>query len=75
MTVKELIERLQQEDPSMPVHFSHPSGDYWRTQLAPCVTSVDIGYVKHDDYHNKPVIADDCDDSAIEVVVLNYVVK
>jgi hypothetical protein len=41
MNVKELIALLSNEDPEAKVHVVYPSGDYWRTQLAPEVMRVD----------------------------------
>ncbi len=76
MTVKELIERLECEDPDTEVHFSFPSGDYWGTTISRTVDFVETGKVKYSDYHNtyKVVDEDDCDpeDEAIaEVLILS----
>jgi hypothetical protein len=73
MTVKELIEQLQQYEPETEVHIAYNSGDYWRTIVAPVVTNVDELPIKHSDYHNKPVLLNDEDDDydeAKQVVVI-----
>jgi len=72
MTVQELIEKLQQEDPEAQVHFAYPSGDHWRTVLAPKVTHIDEQEIKNSEYHGKPMLIDDEDaEDANRVVVLS----
>lgn len=61
MKVSELIELLQGENPDAEVHFSYNYGDHWRTQVAPTVDSVDVGYVTYSEYHRMPKVVD-CDD-------------
>ncbi len=69
MTVAELIARLQNEDPEAPVHFAYPSGDYWRTTLAPEVRKVEELTVKLSAYHDKPALEDEDDEAEIVVVL------
>ena len=78
MQVKDLIELLQQESPEAEVHFSYNYGDHWRTQVAPTVDSVEVGYVTFSDYHRMPKVYepdydedDETDaDKMTEVVIL-----
>jgi hypothetical protein len=51
MKVKDLIEQLGYMDPEAEVHFEYGYGDHWRTQVAPKVSSVEMGMVKYSDYH------------------------
>ena len=61
MKVKDLIEQLSQMDADADVHFSYSSNDYWRTQVAPRVRSVDEAVVAFSDYHNMDKIEEDED--------------
>ena len=63
MLVRDLIELLQMEDQDAEVHFQYNYGDHWRTQVAPKVDEVMVGYVKYSDYHrmDKLVSEDDFD--------------
>ena len=61
MKVSELIELLQGENPDAEVHFSYNYGDHWRTQVAPTVDSVDVGYVTYSEYHRMPKVVDNDD--------------
>ena len=63
MKVADLIELLQMENPEAEVHFQYNYGDHWRTQVAPTVDEVQVGYVKYSDYHrmDKLVSEDDFD--------------
>jgi hypothetical protein len=62
MKVQDLIELLQAENPEAEVHFSYNYGDHWRTQVAPKVDTVDVGFVKYSDYHRMHKVTDDeCD--------------
>jgi hypothetical protein len=61
MKVSELIELLQSENPEAEVHFSYNYGDHWRTQVAPTVDRVDVGYVKYSDYHRMDKVVDQDD--------------
>ncbi len=78
MKVAELIELLQMENPEAEVHFSYNYGDHWRTQVAPTVDSVEVGYVTYSDYHRMPKVYepdydenDETDaDQLTEVVIL-----
>jgi hypothetical protein len=59
MTVQELIEELQDMAPDAEVHFQYNYGDYWRTQVAPEVGTVETANVVWSDYHSMPKIIDD----------------
>lgn len=62
MTVEELINQLQFMDPTAEVHFAYTYNDHWRTQVAPAVDSVEVGYVTFSDYHRMhKVTEDECD--------------
>ena len=61
MKVSELIELLQMENPDAEVHFQYNYGDHWRTQVAPTVDSVEVGYVTYSDYHRMPKVVDNDD--------------
>ena len=61
MKVSELIELLQMEDSEAEVHFSYNYGDHWRTQVAPEVRDVQVGYVKFSDYHSMDKLVGDDD--------------
>ena len=76
MRVRDLIEILEEFDPEMDVHFQYNYGDYWRTQVAPKVTSVEQIPVEYSEYHRMPKIIeiDEDDEEAYnnrrEVVVI-----
>jgi hypothetical protein len=75
MLVKELIYQLSYMDPDAVVHFSYNYNDYWRTQVAPKVSSIETGYVIHSEYHNLPKLIeldldDDEDTEEKEVVII-----
>ena len=70
MKVAELIELLQMENPEAEVHFSYTYGDYWRTQVAPTVDSVEVGRVKFSDYHRMDKVVDEDEDEETQEVVL-----
>ena len=56
MTVADLIKALQYMDPDAPVVIATPSGDYWHTQLAVAVQSIDKveGHeLKWSEYHRE----------------------
>jgi len=68
MNVKQLIERLQEQDPNAEVVFTYNYGDFWRTTVAPTVESVDVAHVTFSEYHSmdKLVVRDE-DDRAEDV--------
>jgi hypothetical protein len=67
MQVKDLIEQLQDMDPELEVHFEYGYGDYWRTQVAPKVSTVDVGTVAYSEYHRMDKIVEpDWDDEEDE---------
>ena len=76
MTVKELIEQLEDMDPKMEVHIAYNYGDYWKTEVAPEIDEVDVREVTFSEYHNMDKIARERDDGerdedeTREVVVL-----
>ena len=70
MKVAELIELLQMENPEAEVHFSYNYGDYWRTQVAPTVDSVEVGRVKYSSYHSMDKVVDEDEDEETQEVVL-----
>jgi hypothetical protein len=73
MTVQELIEQLQQFEPTDEVHFSYNYGDHWRTLVAPKVRRVEQLPIVASEYHNMPTIIDEHDrryNAAQQVVVL-----
>ena len=76
MKVRELIDELTRLcDPDAEVHLAYPSGDHWRTELAPKLRRVDEdGLVKHSGYHEEDQTvdaeSDDEGDEIREVVIL-----
>jgi hypothetical protein len=78
MLVKELIHELSSMNPDAEVHFSYNYNDYWRTQVAPKVSSIETSYVTHSKYHNLPKLIelddeddeDDEDTDEKEVVII-----
>ena len=51
MTVRELINKLEDFEDDVEVHFTYNYGDYWHTTVAPPVREVDFGEVRHSEYH------------------------
>ena len=72
MTVKELIEKLQDFDPQMEVEFAYNYGDYWRTEVTKHITEVEEEAVTYSDYHrmNKVVDSREDDDVVDEKMVV-----
>lgn len=69
MKVKDLIEQLGYMNPEAEVHFQYNYGDHWRTQVAPEVSSVEMGIVRYSDYHRMPkVIEPDWDNEDADEV-------
>ena len=78
MLVKDLIEALQDMDPTLEVHFSYNYGDHWRTEVAPRVSNVDMGIVAYSEYHRMPKVvepdyddedgADECEGNAVVLI-------
>lgn len=69
MTVEELIEELKYMPQDAEVHFQYNYGDHWRTQVAPKVTSVEMGLVEYSDYHRMPkVVEPDFDNEDLDDV-------
>jgi hypothetical protein len=76
MTVAELIEELQLMDPCARVVFAYTSNDYWRTQVARVVKTVDETTLGWSEYHNLPKPLDPDkpigeSDDVFDAVVLN----
>ncbi len=76
MKVSDLIEALQGMDPNLEVHFQYNYGDHWRTQVAPSVGRVDMGFVKYSDYHRmdklvEPDFDEEPEDNLKAVVVID----
>jgi hypothetical protein len=74
MRVRDLIEILGDFDPEMEVHFQYGYGDYWRTQVAPKVSSVEQIPVKYSEYHRMPKIVEIDEDDEDEYNNRNEVV-
>jgi len=77
MQVSELIEVLQSMPQDAEVHFSYNYGDHWRTQVAPKVRDVDVGFVTYSDYHRMDKVTEpdwddeeDTEDMGKEVVLI-----
>ena len=66
MTVKELIEKLEQFDQTMEVHFSYNYGDHARTIVCPPVTHVGEDGITYSNYHNMPTL----DEASDRIVVI-----
>jgi hypothetical protein len=66
MKVWELIEVLKYQDKDADVHFQYNYGDHWRTQVAPKVRDVGVGYVVHSDYHRMDKVTEDDEDIYFE---------
>jgi hypothetical protein len=62
MTVKELMNTLEDFDPNMEVKFAYNFGDYWGTEVANNVTEIDEGQVRYSDYHRMDKVVDDEND-------------
>ncbi len=62
LTVAELIEYLEQFPKESKVMFSHPSHDYWKTELAGNINTADEQRIKWSDYHSKWQIDNDEED-------------
>jgi hypothetical protein len=63
MKVQDLIAELSYLPADAEVHFQYSSGDYWRTQVAPKVSSVDLGMVEYSGYHRMCKVVEDPDDT------------
>lgn len=77
MTAHALARKLL-SGPDLPVHQSYNYGDYWNTQAAPEITSVETGIVENSDSIGMPRAIDENhiqkygkEDDAREVVILN----
>lgn len=72
MKVEDLIAELSHLPSDAEVHFQYSSGDYWGTQVAPRVSSVESGQVQYSSYHrlDKVVDGDESSDKETKTVVL-----
>ena len=73
MTVKELIEHLEGEDPESKVYFGHPAHDHWRNTLATEVETAEEVWIVYSDYHQQmrvPSATMDLEDAELVRVVL-----
>ncbi len=73
MTVKELIESLEDFDPNMEVKFAYNFGDYWGTKVASEIDYVDEGQVRYSSYHRMDKVVNDIDeeDDTKTVVIIS----
>jgi hypothetical protein len=69
MTVAELIEYLQEEDQTLEVKFSYNSGDYWRTQVAKDIETVETGLVEYSDYHRMDKVVENDEDGTLVLLL------
>jgi len=69
MTVAELIEYLQEQDQTLEVKFSYPSGDYWRTQVAKDIEEVETGLVEYSDYHRMDKVVNNDEDGTLVLLL------
>jgi hypothetical protein len=69
MTVAELIEYLQEEDQTLEVKFSYNSGDYWRTQVAKDIETVETGLVDYSDYHRMDKVVENDEDGTLVLLL------
>lgn len=70
MTVEELISELKLHPPEMEVHISYACGDYWHTQLAPSIKTIEKANIKPSDYHQIPKVVEFDDENGKEVIIL-----
>lgn len=70
MTVRQLIERLQEMDPNAGVYFAYDYGDRCHTRVAGDVTEVQPMAVEHSAYHQMMKVNDD-EDADRDAVVLS----
>ena len=64
MTLDEMIQMLQDTRDeighgNLPVHFQYNYGDYWRTEVAPETSDVQLGYIIYSSYHQMPKVLDE----------------
>jgi hypothetical protein len=74
MTVAELIEELKLMDPCARVVFAYASNDYWRTQVARVVKTVDEATLGWSEYHRVPTPVDPDRDTEASTDVFDAVV-
>ena len=75
MTVRELIEHLEEFDGDTKVVKSYPSGDYWKTEIAQGISEGEMKVVEYTDYHRTLKVTDDDeaaedDETSANVLVL-----
>lgn len=76
MTVRQLIEELENFDDDTPVHIAFNYGDYWRTTVTPGVKHAEELPVTFSDYHGMDKLdqGDGTDDDGEEIKYRNVVV-
>jgi len=62
MTIKELIEELENFEPDMEVKFGYDYGDHWHSQVCKKISDVDVRSVEYSEYHRMDKIVDKDDD-------------
>lgn len=62
MNVRQLIQELEMLPQDAEVHFQYNYGDYWRTQVAPKVSTIDLGKVKFSEYHRMDRLVEEDED-------------
>lgn len=75
MTVQELIDELSSYDPDMEIKFVYDSGDYWKTELAGGIDTIEEGNVAYSSYHQTHAVVnekwdEDDQDGDVERVLL-----
>lgn len=71
MTVEQVISELEQFPMDMEVKFSYNFGDYWKTEVASDINSIDVKLVKYSSYHNMDKIAEDEEDDLNECIIIS----
>jgi hypothetical protein len=63
MNVRQLIQELEMLPQDAEVHFQYNYGDYWRTQVAPKVSTIDLGKVEFSEYHRMDCLVEEDEDN------------
>ena len=66
MNVKELIEHLRTYPDDMEVKFQYNFGDYWKTEVAADIDSVNNGEVTYSEYHRMDKVVEYDADSELD---------
>lgn len=70
MTVRELINELQNHDPNAEVGYAYNYGDYWSTQVVGEIEMAEPELCEYSDYHNMNKIADEQDDEEEQTTIV-----